>query len=134
MTLKSLRGFCQSLVHGIFINRHSFQLVGLILLELITISLLIFLRAKFDYTINFLLAVLFCVFFLAFDIGLLAYTINVNSEYLTEEKTVIYNFFFIILFLALMAVTILKMIINILIIIYKGIKGIRRKNKIFSEG
>lgn len=134
MTLKSLRGFCQSLVHGIFINRHSFQLVGLIMMELIIIILLIFLRAKFDYTINFLLTVSFCVLFLAFDIGLLVYTIDVNSEYLTEERTIIYNFFFVILFLALMAVTILKMVINILIIIYKGIKGMRQKNRIFAEG
>ncbi len=95
-------------------------------MELIIISLLISLRAKFDYTINFLLTVSFSLFFLAFDIGLLVYTIDVNSEYLTEERTIIYNFFFVILFLALMAVTILKMAINILIIIYKGIKGIKQ--------
>jgi len=74
------------------------------------------------------------MFFLVFDIGLLAYTIDVNSENLTEEKTIIYNFVFIILFLALMAVTILKMVTNILIIIYKGIKGMRQKNRIFAEG
>lgn len=78
MILRSLRIFFQSLIHGVFINKHSFQLGGLIFFDILVVILLISLRHKFDSKINFFFISLFYVLFLVFDIGLLVYSIDVN--------------------------------------------------------
>jgi hypothetical protein len=53
MTIKCLRSLLQSLVHGLFINHHQGQLIGLIILDFCFVLASIRMRKLFSYKVVF---------------------------------------------------------------------------------
>lgn len=123
-----MRAFFQSLFHGLFINKHIYQLIGLILSDFAFIIVLFSLRKQFEYKANCISIILFFFFFLSFDVMLFIYTIDVNSNKIISSQT--YEFCFLIIVLCMIGINFLKIVINFVIILYELIKKIKQSNKI----
>jgi hypothetical protein len=78
MSLNTMRGFTQSLIHGSFANRHDLQIVGLILIDILIILTALVLRKQFSSRIVGFLIVSYLCSYLAFDVFLALYSFNHN--------------------------------------------------------
>jgi hypothetical protein len=76
MSLNTVRGFSQSLIHGSFANRHDLQIVGLILIDFLVICLAVKLRKLFNSQVMGFLVISYLCAYLAFDVFLALYSFN----------------------------------------------------------
>lgn len=131
MGLKCLRSFFQALIHGLFINRNILQLFGLAFLDIAFICFVVTFRKNFIYYINYVLILLFFMFFTAFDLTLLVFTID-YFQYgnLPDLVQVTYNFTLMLIVVILIGITVIRMLLNIGIIFYEFCKSKQSVNKV----
>lgn len=77
MSVNCIRGFFQAFIHGSFSNRHSFQLLGLLIVDILILGVAYKFKPFFRNILTFTLTFVYYIVFLIFDIFLIIYS-NLN--------------------------------------------------------